>query len=85
MPSTDNINWEEGKDKTFLKNWRPISLINVDAKIVSKCLALIIRNVISSLIHSDQTAYVTGRYIGGSVQLISDILECTDSNDTNDI
>ena len=64
-----------------MKNWRPISLINVDAKIASKCLALRIRNVLSSLIHSDQTAYVKGRYIRESVRLINDILDYTDSND----
>ena len=72
---------KKGKDKRFLKNWRPISLINVDAKIASKCLAFRIRNVLSSLIHSDQTAYVKGRYIGESVRSIDDILEYTDSND----
>ena len=44
---------KKGKDKRFLKNWRPISPINVDAKLTSKCLALGIRNVLSSLIHSD--------------------------------
>ena len=72
---------KKGKDKRFLKNWRPTSLINVDTKIASKCLALRIRNVLSSLIHSDQTAYVKGRCIRESVQLINDILEYTDSND----
>ena len=72
---------KKGKDKTFLKNWSPVSLINVDAKMVSECLALRIRNILSSLIHSDQTAYVKGRYIGESVQLINDILHNTESND----
>ena len=58
---------KKGKDKRFLKNWRPISLINVDAKIASKCLAFRIKKILSRLIHSDQTAYVKGRYIGESV------------------
>ena len=30
---------KKGKDKRLIKNWRPISLINVDAKIASKTLA----------------------------------------------
>ena len=30
----------KGKDKRYIQNWRPISLINVDAKVASKCLAL---------------------------------------------
>ena len=72
---------KKGKDKRFLKHWRPISLINNDAKIASKCFAFRIRNVLSSLIHSDQTAYVKGRYIRESVRLINDILEYAASND----
>ena len=67
------------KDKRYLKNWRPISLINVDAKIASKSLAFRIRKAITNLIHSDQMAYVKGRYIGESVRLISDILEYTEN------
>ena len=71
---------KKGKDKRYLKNWRHISLINVDARIASKALAFRIRKVITNLIHSDQMAYVKGRYIGESVRLVSDILEHTDNN-----
>ena len=39
------------RDKPILKNWRPISLINVDIKIASKALALRVRNVIHELVH----------------------------------
>ena len=66
------------KDKRYIKNWRPISLINVDAKMASEALAAKVKKVLaSSIIESDQTAYVEGRYIGESVRLISDILEYT--------
>ena len=37
-----------------------------------------IRKVLSSLIHSDQTAYVKDRYIGESLRIINDVLEFTD-------
>lgn len=30
---------KKGRDRTYLENWRPISLINVDAKIAAKAIA----------------------------------------------
>ena len=71
---------KKGKDKRHLKNWRPISLMNVDAKLASKSLVLRVRKVLTSLIKADQTAYVKDRYIGESVRLINDMLEYPDKN-----
>ena len=71
---------KEAKDKRFIKNWRPILLINVDAKLASKVLASWMKNILSSIVKCDQTAYVKGRYIGESIRLISDILEYTEGN-----
>ena len=76
---------KKAKDERFLKNWRPISLINVDAKIASKVLASRMKNILSSIVKCDQTAYVKGRYIGESIRLISDILEYTEENDISGI
>ena len=30
---------KKGRDRMFLENWRPISLINVDSKIATKAIA----------------------------------------------
>ena len=60
---------KKDKDKLFLKNWRPISLVNVDAKIKSKAIALRIKKVIGNLGHCDETAYVCNRNIGESVRV----------------
>ena len=68
---------KKGKDKRFISNWRPISLINYDAKILSKCLAKRLKAVLPTIIKSDQTAYVANRFLGESVRQISDILEMT--------
>ena len=72
---------KKDRDKWILKNWRPICLINVDAKIASKALALRVRNVIHELVHSDQTAYVKTHYIGESICIVDDILEYTECNE----
>ena len=68
---------KKDKDKRYIENWRPISLLNVDAKIISKALANRLKNVLPEIISHDQTAYVKGRFIGESTRLISDILDVT--------
>ena len=44
----------------MIKNWRPISLLNVDVKIASKALALRLANLSPEIIQADQYAYVKG-------------------------
>ena len=63
------------KDKRFIKNWRPISLLNTDMKIISKVLLTRIKNVLPFLISSNQATYVKNRFISASGRVISDILE----------
>ena len=70
---------KQGKDRTLIENWRPISLINVDAKIISKVIAVRVRNVLPNIIHHNQTGYVKDRYIGETVRSIFDIMEFTDN------
>lgn len=41
------------EDKTELKNWRPITLLNFDNKLFSKILANRMSTVLSDLIHPD--------------------------------
>ena len=62
------------KDATSLENLRPISLLNVDYKILTKTIAKKLEKVLPKIINPDQTGYVEGRYIGENVRLISDIM-----------
>jgi len=68
----------EKKDRTLIENWRPISLVNADAKIISKVIANRIKDVLPSIIHHNQTGYVKERYIGETVRSIFDIMDLTD-------
>jgi len=61
--------------KGNLKNYRPISLINVDYKLLTYVFASRLHNVLGDIIHTDQTGYIQGRYIGCSVRNIIDIYE----------
>ena len=66
---------KKGKDRTFLENWRPISLVNVDEKIMSKVIASRIKNVLPGIIH--QTGYVKDRFIGETIRSIYDVMDYT--------
>ncbi len=50
-----------------LSNWRPITLLCVDYKILSTIFSHRLRNILSSLIHFTQTGFVPGRSIFDNV------------------
>ena len=72
---------KKDRGKRFIKNWRPISLLNVDSKIISKVLLEKLKEVLPDLISLLQTAYVKIRHIGESGRLISDMIEITKIRD----
>ena len=69
------------KSRHFLKNWRPISLLNTVYKIGSGVIANRIKKVLPTLINNDQTGFIAGRYIGGNIRLLFDIMEYAEEND----
>ena len=72
-----NLIPKKEKDLRFLKNWRPISLLNTDYKILTKTMATRLKVVLPSVIHPDQVAYLKNRYIGQNIRTIIDIMEYT--------
>ena len=62
------------KPRDNIKNWRPISLLNVIYKIGSSCIANRIKRVLPSLIDDDQTGFISNRYMGDNVRLIYDLI-----------
>ena len=63
------------KDKRFISNWTPISLLNVDQKLISKTLASRLKKVLPFLFGPGQTAYVNSSFLSESGGLIADIIE----------
>ncbi|KAJ3583913.1 hypothetical protein NHX12_015410 [Muraenolepis orangiensis] len=66
-----------------IKNWRPVSLLCVDYKILSKALATRLGKAVEQVIHRDQTYCVPGRSMVDNVHLIRDVLEVSSSLDIN--
>ena len=63
-----------GKDKLYMKNWRPISLLNIDCKIISGVIGNRIKNHLGTLISPCQKGFVEGRQIGECTRIISDLI-----------
>jgi hypothetical protein len=62
-------------DLTSLRNWRPISLLCCDYKILASALARRLKAVVPTLIHADQTGFVAGRFIGTNVVRMRDTMD----------
>ncbi|CAM2103812.1 unnamed protein product [Caretta caretta] len=62
-------------DLRHLRNWRPVSLLSTDYKIVAKAISLRLGSVMADVIHPDQTYTVPGRSIFDNLFLVRDLLE----------
>lgn len=70
------------KDKSILKNWRPISLLNVAYKLASSTIAYRIKTKLGLVIHEDQTGFLPGRLMSTNIRLLYDILFYTEKQST---
>ena len=66
-----------GKNRMYINNWRPISLLNCDYKIMSKCIAERFKRILPIIIHENQVGFVKGRNISEAIRTIIDILDDT--------
>ena len=63
------------KPREYIKNWRPISLLNLSYKILSNCLANRLKKVLYYLIHENQKGFLKDRYIGENTRQLYDIMQ----------
>ena len=57
-----------------MKNWRPISLLNVVYKLASSVIANRVKQTLQDIIHENQKGFIAGRFIGENIRLIYDVL-----------
>ncbi len=68
---------KNGKNRLYLKNWRLVSLLNADYKIIAKLLAMWLQVVLPSIINDDQSGYLKGRFTEQNIRLLEDVTICT--------
>jgi hypothetical protein len=61
--------------RSDIRNYRPISLLCTDYKIIAKTFAECMKVVLPAIIHGDQTGFLKDRYIGENITLFVDVQE----------
>jgi hypothetical protein len=69
------------EDPELLKNWRPISLLNTDYKIITKVLVNRVKPVMPMIIHPDQCCSVPGRSSEDNATLLRDVCDYLEVNE----
>ena len=63
------------KDQKYLKNWRPLTMLNCIYKLISGVIANRINEKLHLIIENDQCGFVRGRFIGEAIRSTFDTLE----------
>ena len=66
-------------DPLVLDNNRPISLLNIDLKLLSYVLAQRLKKVWEKIVNNDQIGYIKNRFIGFNHRQIQDIIDFAES------
>lgn len=68
---------KKGKEKQHIDNWRPISMLNVDYKILAKSLAKPLASLIHQVIHPNQTRFIPTIYIRNNIRKVQSLIDFT--------
>ncbi|GFS21277.1 reverse transcriptase [Elysia marginata] len=58
-----------------LEHWRPITVTNVDYKIIAKVLANRLKTILPQIISTNQSGFMKGRNIAQIIRQIDDVLQ----------
>lgn len=73
------------KDPKLCGSYRPLSLQNVDAKILAKVLASRIENILPKIISDEQTGFIRGRQLFFNVRTLLNIINLKHSSQTPEV
>ena len=76
-----NLIPKAGKDTRFVKNLRPITLLNTDYKIIEKSIANKMIPSLKEIIHRDQRGFMKDRRISVNIRKMLDIIHCAEMED----
>ena len=71
------------KDPTEICNYRPITLLNTDYKLLTKVLAIQLMDPIHTLVHPDQAGFIPRRSIFNHIRLAKAIINYTEVMEEN--
>lgn len=74
---------KEGKDPLAFSSYRPISLLNVDFKLLSKLLAQRLESFLPSIISLDQTGFIRNRHSFSNLRRLFNLLYNMPSSNTH--
>lgn len=83
--ATISLLLKKGKDPLLCSNYRPISLLCADVKILAKILARRLEAVLPSIISTDQTEFVKGRHSFHNVRRLFDLLYSPSTSTTSEL
>ena len=73
---------KKDKDPTDPGSFRPVSLINVDCKIITKVLATRLENILPQIVHPDQVGFIKGRSSTDNVRRLLHLMQINHNKKT---
>lgn len=70
-------------DRNEIENYRPITILNTDYKILTKVLAIHLAKIAPLLLHKSQAGFVPGRSIVDQTKLIEVMIDYAETSEEN--
>ncbi len=67
------------KDNLLIENWRPITLLTIDYKILASVYAARLKICLPHIVAETQSGFIKDRHISNNIRLVLDLLDYADS------